>query len=273
MANLERPEELEARAIVEAALGVSLNHADHNGDVDYCFTTRDGVRGALEVTTVTDSKHKIARDQWTKESPKYGSAPSLDQCWQVWIEDIEVRYRNLPGRLEPALAALEAAGRRFDRGRSHEFISSPAAERDAAQLLVYEKVTWAMPYPELCLAEDHGPPHRIEIVRGSGYSASGSDAALELIEEDLNAKRDNFYKLRGADEKHLFAWVDGDTDLAVARPFRGGQAAEWDHFGLPTRSPELLEPVDQLWIVDRATSTGWLWESTRGWTSLGARER
>ena len=55
----------------------------------------------------------------------------------------------------------------------------------------------------------------------SGWSASGSDAALELIEAELNAKPDNYGKLRGADEKHLFTWVDGDTDLAVARPFRG----------------------------------------------------
>ena len=82
-----------------------------------------------------------------------------------------------------------------------------------------------MPYPELCRAEDHDPPHRIDIVRESGYSASGSDAALALIEEDLNAKPDNFGKPRGADEKHLHAWGHGDTDLAVARPFRGGQVS------------------------------------------------
>ena len=115
------------------------------------------------------------------------------------------------------------------------------------------------------------PPHRIDIVRASGYSASGSDAALALIEEDLNEKHDNFGKLRGADERHLYVWVDGDTDLAVARPFRGGKPDEWDHFGLPTRSPKLNEPVDHLWIIDRATSKGWVWRSA-GWVSLDARK-
>lgn len=271
MPNEERPDELEARAIAEPALGASLEHADSNGDVDYRFTTSGGKRGALEVTTVTDPKNKVARDQWVKASPKYGPAPTLRQCWQVWINDRDVRYKGLLARLEPALAALEEVSRRFERGRLHEFIGSPKPEQDAAQTLAQEKVIQALPYPELCRAEQHEAPHRIDLVRESGWSASGSDAALELIEAELNAKPDNFGKLRGADEKHLFAWVDGDTDLAIARPFRGGRPAEWEHFGLPSRGPNLLEPVDQLWIVDRATLTGWVWTPEAGWTSLGAR--
>jgi hypothetical protein len=273
MTSKERPEEVEARAIVEVAIGASLDHADSNGDVDYRFTTADGRKGALEVTTVTDPKNKIARHQWIKESPKYGPSPSLKECWQVWIDDTDVRYKGLLDRLEPALATLEAADRRFNRGRQHEFFGSPEPERRAAQVLAREKVTQAMPYPELCRAEGHEPPHRIGIVRESGWSASGSNAALALIEDDLNAKPDNFGKLRGADEKHLFTWVDHDTDLAVARPFRGGQVTKWDHFGLPTRPPELMESVDQLWIIDRATSTGWTWTATSGWASLDASER
>lgn len=268
MANEERPDELEARAIAERVLGVPLVHADVNGDVDYRFTTSDGQHGALEVTTVTDPKNKIARDQWEKSAPKYGPAPSLRQCWQVWINDRDVRYKGLLARLEPALAILEQAGRRFERGRLHEFIGSPGPEQRAARELARERVTQAFPYPELCRAEHHEALHRIDVVRESGWSASGSDAALELIEAELNAKPDNYGKLRGADEKHLFTWVDGDTDLAVARPFRGGTPAEWEHFGLPSRGPNLLEPVDQLWIVDRATGTGWTWTPVAGWTSL-----
>lgn len=268
MTNEERPDELEARAIAERVLGVSLVHADANGDVDYRFTRSNGKRGALEVTTVTDPKNKIARDHWVRSAPEYGPAPSLRQCWQVWINDRDARYKGLLARLEPALAALEKADRRFERGRLHEFIGPPEPERRAAHALSREKVTQAFPYPELCRAEQHEAPHRIDVVRESGWSASGSDAALELIEADLNAKPDNYGKLRGADEKHLFAWVDRDTDLAVARPFRGGTPTEWEHFGLPSREPNLLEPVDALWIVDRATGTGWIWTPVTGWTSL-----
>ena len=101
MANEERPDELEARAIAERVLGVPLVHADVNGDVDYRFTTSDGQHGALEVTTVTDPKNKIARDQWEKSAPKYGPAPSLRQCWQVWINDRDVRYKGLLAALNP----------------------------------------------------------------------------------------------------------------------------------------------------------------------------
>jgi hypothetical protein len=104
------PEELEARNLVGAALEVPVDHTDRRGDVDYRFTTTDGKRAALEITTVTDPKNKIARDQWEKESPKYGPATSLRECWQVWIHDTDVRYRGLLDRLEPALAALDSGG-------------------------------------------------------------------------------------------------------------------------------------------------------------------
>jgi hypothetical protein len=266
----ERPEEVEVRAVVETILRVSLTHADVNGgDVDYRFTTSTGRSAALEVTTVTSSKTKIARDKWDKESPTFGPAPTLQGCWQVWLEDTDVRYKGLTSRLEPALAVLETAGREFDSGRLHEFIDTPLPLREAVSLLAGEKVKHARRYSLLCRVEGHQPPHRIDIVRQSGYSAAGSDAALTLIEEVLNTKHDNFGKLRGADERHLYVWVDRDTDLAVARPFRGGTATKWDHFGLPTRPPELAEPVDHLWIVDRATSTGWVW-TANGWTALDA---
>jgi hypothetical protein len=268
MTNGESPNEAQARAVVESFAGITLTHADTNGDVDYRFTTTTGQRGAVEVTTVTSPTSKVALVRWDRESPKFGPATALMQCWQVWIDDVDVNYRGLTNRLEPVLAVLEAADRRFERWRSHEFIGSPRAERDAAQVLLQEHVEMAMPYPELCRAEGHAPPHRIEIVRQSGYSASGSDAALSLIESELNEKPDNFGKLRGADEKHLFVWLDAETDLAIARPFRGGQPTEWDHFKLPSRAPALLEPVHHLWIVDRATLTGWVWTSEAGWDSI-----
>lgn len=268
MSRGESEDEAEARAIVESIMSLTIGHADADGDVDYRFTTTDGRRGALEVTTVTTAASKVARARWDRESPKFGSAATLAQCWQVWIEDVDVHYRGLLDRLEPTLAVLEGASRRFKRSHLHEFIGASPEVCDAAQALAREHVEWAMPYPELCRAEGHAPPHRIEIVRQFGYTASGSDASLALIEADLNTKPDNFGKLRGVDDKHLFAWLDSDTDLAVARPLRGGSVTEWDHFKLPSRPPELLETVDHLWIIDRATRTGWMWTPASGWELL-----
>lgn len=268
--NEESPDEAEAKAIVKSASGLTLIHADRNGDVDYRYATADGRRGAVEVTTVTNPTTKVSQVRWDRESPKYGPARSLAQCWQVWIDDRDVNYRGLTGRLEPALAVLEAAGRQFERHKWHEFIGSPPGEIQAAQTLAREHVEMAVPYPLLCEVEGHEPPHRIEIVRHTGHTASGSDAALSLIESELNDKPDNFGKLRGADEKGLFVWLDDDTDLAIVRPFRGGRPTEWDHFKLPSRPPDLLEAVDQLWIVDRATMTGWVWTPGSGWESLDA---
>lgn len=268
MPNEEASEEIEARLIVEAVLGIPLVHSDLNGDVDYRFEGVGGLRGVLEVTTVTNSGTKVAKDKWNRESPGYGPAPSLNECWQVWIEDTNVRYRGLLERIEPALAVLEAAGRKVNRGAWEEFWGAPESVQKAAQVLAQDNVVQAMPYPLLCEAEGHGPPHRIDLVRESGWMASGSDAALGLIEDELRTKPDNVGKLRGGDLKHLFVWVDKDTDLDVARPFRGGEAVEMDHFQLPTRAPALLEPLDQLWIVDRATLVGWIWTATDGWEYL-----
>lgn len=207
-----------------------------------------------------------------KARSTYGPAPSLRQCWQVWINESEATYKGLLDRLEPALATLEEAGRRYGRSGLGDFIGSPKAEMQAAAALNQEKVTWAMPFPELCHAEGHERPHRIDLAMESGGTASGSDATLTLIEMEVNAKPDNFGKLRGGAVKHLFIWVDAATDIAVARPFRGGRAAEWEHFGLPTRAPSLLEPVDQLWIVDQVTSSGWVWTPAAGWSSLEVAE-
>lgn len=271
MVNKERAEEREARGLVEVALGVTLEFTDESGDADYGFTTVAGQRAALEVTTVTSQKNKVARARWAKESPEYGPARTLRQCWDIWLDDIDVNYRGLVERLEPQLVVLETCGRAFESNRWHEFIGSPADEQAAARSLRREHVARASPFPELCNAEGPEHAHRIEVVRTSGWSASGSDAALALIEEDLNGHVDNGQKLRDAEEKHLFVWVDCETDMSVARPFRGGQAAQWDHFGLPTRTPELDTPVDQLWIVDRITSTGWIWNPS-GWTAFDASE-
>lgn len=273
MANAELPEELAARAIVESAMGISLRHADTNGDVDYRFAAPGGGPGVMEVTAVTNNATTSAWRARDKAWPTYGPAPSLTQCWQVWIDETGAKYKGLLARLEPALCSLERAGRQYGRGGLGEFLGSPPVEQEAALAVAREKVTWAMPYPELCRAEGHEPPHRIELFMESGGSASGSDAALGLIEAEVNAKPDNFGKLRGGKVKHLFVWVDAATDIAVARPFRGGRVAEWEHFGLPTRPPMLLEPVDQLWIVDRVTSTGWFWTSTGGWRALDAVEK
>lgn len=269
----ERPEELEARKLVETALCVELTHADKTGGVDYLFATAAGRFAALEVTTVTDSGRKIARDKWTKESPQYRAATSLHMCWEVWLDDVDVKYRGLVARLEPHIAVLEASGRTFDSRKLHQFIGAPASEQDAATAIAREHVEQASPRLDLCAMRATGHEHRIEIVRVSGWAASGSDSALSLIEEELNGRADNGAKLReaGADECHLFVWVDRDTDLAVARPFRGGQAAKWPHFGLPSRAPGLNDPVDQLWILDRTTLTGWVWSAT-GWETFEGRK-
>lgn len=97
---------------------------------------------------------------------------------------------------------------------------------------------------------------------GSGGAASGSDGALEHLISALESKPDNVEKLRasGADERHLFVWIDDNTNFAIARPL-SRDAPPWDDggFGLPSKPPEIDPAITHLWVVHERSRRGWLW--------------
>lgn len=86
---------------------------------------------------------------------------------------------------------------------------------------------------------------------------------------DRVVHRDSYRKLAesGAETQVRFVWVDRDTEGSITRPLRNGISEKWDHFGLPSRAPELDDSVDELWLVYRQTRRGWRW-TTNGWTAL-----
>jgi hypothetical protein len=116
--------------------------------------------------------------------------------------------------------------------------------------------------------DDH--VHKVLPSPGSGGSAGGSDEAFGLIEVALGGKPDNAEKLAasGAQERHLFVWLDDNTPFGMARPL-SRDAPDWDDgsFGLPSRAPDVDPAITDLWIVHERSRRGWRW--SRGvWTSL-----
>jgi hypothetical protein len=265
MANKEGEDEVAAQALVVRATGVSLNHADVNGGVDYL--AEDGVSLALEVTRITDGRRaggRKALDGWAAESPK------LNTCWVVTVADQGVKLKRLAHRLVEPISDFEATGRqRFTRQLAGIDVLTQSAEKEVLIPLLNSGIEDAV------FVED---PHRdhvhaVFVTLFGGGSSSGSDAALDEIEDELNspARADNYKKLReaGAVQRHLFVWLDHDTDFAIARPLAKGGSEFPDRFGLPTRAPKLDDAVTHLWVVHEWSGQGWMWDGQQ-WMPVSA---
>lgn len=105
----ERPDEIEAKAIIEAELAVSLRHADTKGGVDYLFELPDGTTAAAEITTVTNESLKRSNDAWMRLRRRQQPTSELSRCWTVIVHEDRATYNGLLEALVPALAALESA--------------------------------------------------------------------------------------------------------------------------------------------------------------------
>lgn len=269
MANREHDDERHARAFFTMITGQVVLHADVNGGVDY--RSPDGSM-AVEVTTVTDRRAKAARRHIDDLVGSWVTHPLLGSCWLVSVNDRHPRLKGLPARVLPHLATLDHAGiRSVWRRSAYAFVSQPAHVQAAVQGLVNNGIEFASAPPELCRGDDHD--HTVRWLVGGGGVARDSDSALARIEADLNAHPDNFRKLlaAGADEMHLFVWIDAETPFSITRAFTAHTGAAEPEFGLPTRPPALDGNVDYLWVVHRGTEAGWQWNGDR-WRHVRRRE-
>jgi hypothetical protein len=262
----ERPEELRARSILERELGVQLVHADKTGGVDYRFTTSDGRAGAAEVTTLTSEQAKRANAAWMQLRAREYDASKLKSSWHAVVHQDRVRYSGLEEDLESALTDLEAAEvDEYKEPSSLELVIRRPEVREAVTILRSRAVSAAQK-----IATNDPSLRRIFISPMGGYTASGSNQSLELIEAQLAGKPDNAQKLdkAGVQVAHLFIWLDEDTPGEIARPFTGEPGTQWDHFGVPTREPVLPAPVTVLWVIHASTGEGWIWQRGVGWRAV-----
>lgn len=263
MANKRRADEDRAQATIQTVTGVALDHADVNGQAD--FLSIDGVTSAVEVTRVTDGERKstpLALGKFSEHDPR------LSTCWLVTVADSGVRVKNLAARLVEPVLDLERSG------RGHFM-----AQRDAVDLIM--RVPGSEMYRPLldakiddAVAVDDGGRsehvHSIHIMLTGGGTASDSDTALELLENELSKpeRDDNPRKLLLAarEQSHLFVWLDWYTDYGIARALQQGRAEPFD---LPRRPPRLPPVVTHLWVVHEGSGHGWFWNGIR-WKAVQA---
>jgi hypothetical protein len=273
MANEERPNERDAKHVLETELRIVLRHADQNGGPDYRSLDDEA---AFEVTTVTDPVARAARPFIDKLLDDATIAPDLSRCWMVLLPLRHQTTKGLAGRVIPSLRALEGSGVfAFDRRRAYHLGSLDLSVRAAVIALVADDVEQALSTPEVCAGDGDDHEHRAFWVAGGGGAASSSDGALAALEAELNAsnRADNYLKLTksGAAQTHLFVWVDHETPFHISRAF-AAPATIVGQFGLPTRAPVLSEHVDHLWVAHRQTRHGWHWNGV-AWNAVQAPEQ
>lgn len=269
MANKERPEEVEARVIVERITGLELIHHDANGAADYI--TADHSTAALEVTTITNQGLRSSSELLAQLRNNPHPDGRLECCWSATVDEHHRKLKGIQLRIANAIAGLQDHNvSSVSEWEWATYVWGGHAARGAVEILVRDRVQSVERWAEYCQAQDDHPIHCITFMTSGGGSAAGSEDSLALIVEELLARDDNSRKLRAetVSERHLFAWLDDQTDFAVARPLDRDDDARWEHFGLPSSSPNVSD-VDHLWVVHRRSRRGWhwtgeVWESVSG---------
>lgn len=191
--NQERRDERDAASVVERVLGVVLIHADTNGGVDYRSPDR---HDAVEVTRLTDGRKRAGRDALAG-SRKIGTLePPLQTCWVVHVPETQWGLKTLLQTVHPALAELERVGESgFERrvAALHVLEGGPLAA--FYRPLLGSGVERAEPMPH---HGHHERAHHVIPALLSGGSSSGSDAAVDLLTDELLRRTDNQTKLRAS---------------------------------------------------------------------------
>ncbi len=264
--NTERNDERDAKRVVERLLGISLEHADTHGGVDY--RSADG-SVAMEVTRVTDGRKRAARHGLARSSRGDDETP-LASCWHALVPATHESTKNLAGRIRQLLPELEKAGIRnfyWEDIRLH--IQEQPHHRQLLKRVLETGVEslWAV-------QQDAEPDHEHELLLSTTWDGSveGSDSSLESLLHELNRRKDNAKKLAdsNADARHLFVWLDGDTAYEIQRALDGPPPKGLEaQFGPPKRAPQLHSAVTHLWVVHQGTRLGWFWDGST-WRALAA---
>lgn len=267
--NKERPDELDAKSIVEIVLGIELEHADKDGGVDYLST--DG-RHAVEITRVTDGRKRAGSKALDTSRAAENLEGELQTCWWAFVSDTQVGLKTFLQQVHPALVELEAAGEdQFDRAQAAMHVMRQGPLSSIYRSLLDAGVERASAVP------NHA--HRRcthSVIPGliSGGTSSGSDRAVFLLTDLLSVKEDNPRKLRasGRDHRHLFVWLDDDTRFDVARPLSRAAPSWHDGFGVPATPPMLAQAISHLWVMHEGSRLGWIWNG-EAWCEISAPPR
>jgi hypothetical protein len=242
----ESPDERRAAQYAATVLGMAFEFTDLTGNVDY--TSRDGST-SLEVTRYTNKQLKV--DLVAAQRADFVLPLGGGHHWIVTFAGYPV-FKGLVQRLYPALQGLETHGLVQYTDQMDWWLEHVPTLQDEIARLNRERVIDAqsqVPREEVA---------NLVIMTTGEWTYGGPNAALELLEARVALDRNHSEKLgrQPTRRRHLWAWVDDQTDRGLAR------ALGSEENRLPSRSPELPPEVDQIWVVDEVSGRGWLWDGT-----------
>ena len=268
--NQERKNEVRARNLVEHVTSLSFEHSDKTGGVDYL--SRDGA-AALEVTRFTDEKKRGVQAAYRKKSKSSSlTSRKLRSCWILMVPEERTRIKNLVRDVLPAVVCLDINNEtRFVRDEAKNHVWDDESLSSSYRFLLDSGVE------RPCACEDRSPEeghiHRLYLSLTSGGGAGDSSDALQLLENELNDRQDNFDKLSAVEAKqcHLFIWVDDYAPHTVSRLFAKSASSLLGEGRFPSRPPRLDPIVTHLWVVGEESGQGWLWDGAL-WSRVSENE-
>jgi hypothetical protein len=242
---------------------VTLTYLDVDGRVDYAISDQGVEIGCLEVTRCTNAELKAAEAVFYERDEV--PAPMLRQSWLLFT-DGHPHYRRMSPRLVGALGVLERHGLDKYEDEMRWWLRHVPSLADALAVLDEAHVESARQF------DRPGDGRFLYFMVGNGGMSDGPDGAVEEITtwiRDAGRDRDRA-KLRDWQpatgtpevvERHLFVWLDGHSAYRLTRPLTHDDR-------LPTSTPELPEPITDLWLVDDDTGRGWHFGTAAGWASV-----
>jgi hypothetical protein len=263
----ERAEEFAARKFLESFLNLDLHLVDLGGtsQVDYIFS-KDNLKCSLEVSRFTG---QIQKGMWKGylHGQEMLHFPLLRNHWLVSARGMP-KTKDVEKYIFPALHTLE----RYFLESYWPSLQSWWFEHDRELKAVAEAfeivgIESAQSRAQMFYQDDN-LMFSIGITYGNYWIYGGPDYALQILEEYIGRTEDNLRKLAqtGADERHLWLWLDEHSLRGVLDAFKDEGVA------LPSRKPNLPPAVTHLWIVNELNVVGWSFEPESGWSNLNIQQ-
>lgn len=260
----ESEEEIAARILFENITFIKLmsNENGEPGQVDY-ISEDIQYSCVLEVTTHTNEIRRALR-KGDKDYTGIICRPELLSDWVIQTRDWP-RRKLIEKEVIPQLQTLNVHGISEYYKSSHEWWMRKVPTLENA-INVFNSASVEYVKKQTLVNRDETGFSNVVLLPMVNWTYGGPDSALEIIETSTLLDSGNRKKLSGVDARtrHLFIWVNDDTDGNVLEAFNS------INLELPSRHPNLPAEITHLWIVHRKTEIGWYFDPAIGWRTVGA---